>query len=547
MVSVTGLATVMPSFAGRLRLRTVLLAALAFSAGLPLVGTVFFRVYETTLVRQTEQELAQQASYIRGAFLVELQRQCQQAAAKNCPVVKAPSPAPANSENSRSKLSSFSEFRTPQLQIDMATSGILPERPDAKRVKNLTPPLLQSTADTIWPVIQRGTAVSLAGVRLVDSQGVVMAGRAEKSMSLLSVPEVVQALQGKNISVLRQRENTGQRYSLEWISRASGVRVFRAEPLVDDAGKIWGAVLLSRSPRSLFKGLYDDLGKIILAGMAVALAVLALALFMAARITRPLHALNAMTQRLIRGEKITETARPTAVREIAQLTANFHSMAQVLEQRATYIRDFATAVSHEFKTPLTGIRGAVELLSDHGADMDAAARQKFLQNIRSDSDRLSVLVGRLLELAKADMAARSSETCTLSHLLDVLQQRYRDHGLQLMVSGMSSAIVKMDTDTLDAVLSTLFTNSHQAGASAVQVTATRADDMLSISISDNGPGLADADAARLFTPFFTTRRTTGGTGLGLSIARSLVRGHGGDLQLVSATPHATFRLDIPVA
>jgi signal transduction histidine kinase len=538
----------MPSFAGRLRLRTVLLAALALSAGLPLVGTIFFRVYETTLVRQTEQELAQQASYIRGAYLVELFRLCQQARAANCPTLKTPKPLPDISETpkfSRYTRSTSEEFRTPQLQIDMATSDILPSRPAAKLVKNLTPPLQQSAADSIWPIIQRGTAVSLAGVRLVDAQGVVMAGRAEKSMSLMAVPEVAQALQGQTVSTLRARENTGQRYSLEWISRASGVRVFRAEPLVDDAGKIWGAVLLSRSPRSLFKGLYDDLGKIILAGMAVALAVLALALFMAARITRPLHALNAMTQRLIRGEKVTEIARPTAVREIAQLTANFHSMAQVLDQRATYIQDFATAVSHEFKTPLTGIRGAVELLTDHDTDMDASARQKFLQNIRSDSDRLSVLVGRLMELAKADMAARSTETCHVAQLLDVLKLRYRDHNLHIALSGLSCAAVKMDGDTLDTVLSTLFTNSRQAGATSVDVDLTRTDDRVSLLISDNGPGLAAADAARLFTPFFTTRRTQGGTGLGLSIARSLMRGHGGDLLLVSASPHAVLKLELP--
>jgi signal transduction histidine kinase len=529
------------TLAGRLRLRTVLLAALALSAGLPLVGTIFFRVYETTLVRQTEQELVQQAAYIRGLFLLELERSCPQSQPGNCPtlVLRPPAPEPATNDPYADR---SAEFRTTPLQIDMATTDILPRRPAAQATLSSASVLLQNTGDHIWPVIARGTAVSLAGARLVDMQGIVIAGRDEKKMSLRSVPEIAQALQGTSVSTLRERENTGKRYSFEWLSRASGVRVFRAEPVVDDAGKIWGAVLLSRSPRSLFKGLYDDLGKIILAGIAVALTVLALALFMASRITRPLHALNALTQRLIRGEKITETAKPSAVLEISQLTENFHVMANVLEQRSGYIRDFATAVSHEFKTPLTSIRGAVELLTDHDADMDTPARQKFLHNIRSDSDRLSILVGRLMELAKADMAERSDSCVDVRQLLNALTQRYLDHGLTIIISGDGTAAAKIDTSALDTVFSALLTNAHQAGATSVIFEIKNNGSTIILLITDNGPGLADADAARMFTPFFTTRRSDGGTGLGLPIARSLVRAHGGDLALLNSKPHAEFQV-----
>ncbi len=543
--------------AGRLRMRTVLLCALALSAGLPMLGTVFFRVYETTLVRQTEQELVQQAAYIRAAYLVELRRACMAHATDipiksvrpdlvkgraACPVMTGLKPRrQETTKYSRAEIDS--EFQVAALQIDMSSTPILPKRPAAQATALVPDPLAQLAAARIWPVIARGTSVSLAGVRIVDTQGIVIAGRDERGLSLTAVPEIYDALKGKSQSLLRAREGEA-RYALEWISRASGVRTFRAEPMADDDGKIWGAILLSRSPRSLFKGLYDDLDKIILAALAVAAIVLALALYMAARITRPIHALNDMTQRLMRGEKITARSQPTAVKEISQLTENFHHMADVLDQRAGYIRNFAAAVSHEFKTPLTSMRGAVELLRDHGADMDAAARQKFLNNLEADTQRLSVLVSRLMDLAKADMAERTSGISNITDTLDMLRHRYAEQGLAITHSTDAMMSAQIDAPILDTILSSLFTNAHQAGAKTVQVSARAEPDKILLDISDDGPGLAAADAARLFTPFFTTRRETGGTGLGLTIARALLTAHGGDIMLTTAQPHASFRVEL---
>ena len=79
-------------------------------------------------------------------------------------------------------------------------------------------------------------------------------------------------------------------------------------------------------------------------------------------------------------------------------------MAEAIARRSRYLRDFAAAVSHEFKTPLAGIRGAVELLEDHHEEMTEAERARFLGNISADTARLSQLVTRLLDLARADMA-----------------------------------------------------------------------------------------------------------------------------------------------
>jgi signal transduction histidine kinase len=96
------------------------------------------------------------------------------------------------------------------------------------------------------------------------------------------------------------------------------------------------------------------------------------------------------------------------------------------------------------------------------------------------------------------------------------------------------------------VLTTLLENSRQAGASVARIVATIAPDCLRIDLSVKGPGMAPADRARLFEPFFTTRRVEGGTGLGLAIARSLLSATGATIALLPDAT-TTFRLELPLA
>jgi two-component system OmpR family sensor kinase len=90
------------------------------------------------------------------------------------------------------------------------------------------------------------------------------------------------------------------------------------------------------------------------------------------------------------------------------------------------------------------------------------------------------------------------------------------------------------------VLGNLIENSSQNGATEVEVSAARSAQGLFLTVQDNGPGISAANAEKLFTPFFTTRREKGGTGLGLVILRSLLRAHGADITFIPSPAGACF-------
>jgi len=219
-------------------------------------------------------------------------------------------------------------------------------------------------------------------------------------------------------------------------------------------------------------------------------------------------------------------------------------MAQTLETRASYIRDFAAQVSHEFKTPLTAMQGAVEMLREHGAGMSADERARFLDILGRDVRRLSQLVRRLLELARADVMPQGSESADVGAALHAAVARFRELGLAVELDEPPAASAAIGAETLEAILSTLLDNvrAHAGAGARVRIAGRALPGEVEIDVADDGAGISPANRAKVFEPFFTTAREQGGTGLGLSIARALARAHGGDLALVPSATGALFRL-----
>ena len=239
----------------------------------------------------------------------------------------------------------------------------------------------------------------------------------------------------------------------------------------------------------------------------------------------------------------------TAAVEIRALYEDFSIMARAIERRSRYLRDFAAAVSHEFKTPLAGIRGATELLQDHQAEMSEGERERFLSNIAADTARLSQLVTRLLDLARADMARSEAGIATdviapILRVADALRTAQLAVDVELPPRLPSVAV---PAGTLETVMTTLIENSRQAGASHVVVRGKVSPEAVVLEIADDGAGVPEGDRDRLFEPFFTSKRESGGTGLGLSIARSILSASHAELRLRPSSTGACFELVVPRA
>lgn len=505
-----------------LSLRTILFGTLLFVAALPGIGAVFLRVYENTLVQQTEAELIAQGAVIAAGYKFAW-RDGQPA-------------TPAAS------------LAAERPGIDLRTNPILPPQPDAAKAAGKAEPRALLAARRIEPVVRDAGAVTLAAVRVLDRQGIVVLGRDDVGRSYLAVPEVRSALAGTTATTLRERADYEPRYVGEALSRASSIRVHHVRPVIDD-GRVVGAVMLSRSPRGLFLGVYQDLGKILL-GVAAILAILVvLAGLLSRGIAKPLSELSKATERVALGRSDVPATPPTAAIEIKALYDNFRVMAAKIEQRSRYLQDFAAAVSHEFKTPIAGITGALELLEEHGDAMSAEERQRFLANAAADADRLSRLVQRLLDLARADLTRIDEHSRTdVARAATRAGEHFRSPDLAITLSAQPDLTDARVTDeVLETVLEILIDNSRRAGARAIAMSASSEDGQVCITVADDGSGITPADANRIFEPFFTGRRASGGTGLGLSIAASLLAASGGTIALVPTAHGATFAIRLPQA
>jgi len=215
-------------------------------------------------------------------------------------------------------------------------------------------------------------------------------------------------------------------------------------------------------------------------------------------------------------------------------------MANALEQRSQYIRDFATHMSHEFKTPLTSIRGSAELVSEHYADMSDEERARFLGNIQADTARLKALVNRLMDLAKSDNVLPMDETTDLGVALEDIASHYREASVSLL--NEQPIETRLSAENLGIIASNLIENALAAGASKVKSRVSGTSDNHDIIFRDNGPGISSGNRDKIFDAFFTTKREIGGTGLGPGIVRSLVEAHGGRIMLGKTTDGAGFKL-----
>jgi two-component system sensor histidine kinase ChvG len=350
-------------------------------------------------------------------------------------------------------------------------------------------------------------------------------------------PEVVDALDGAPSSRTRLR------------ARAPAVLLFITEP-IRRAGEVAGVVYVTRSTTPVLLDLHrirTGLTKV----LAVALVfTLALTLLLAWTISRPLARLADAARRIARGERDV----PVPVRgsgEIRDLAESFAAMTEKLDARTRYIAEFAADVAHEFKSPLTSIRGAAELLESGAAD-DPEARARFLRNIELDTERLDRLVSRLLQLSRLETSAEPMSTVDLDAVLHRSVERIATDAqpVELRWDARSRLVRGRATDLEVAFLNVL-DNAIRFSPPTVPVTVTAtggAEAPIVVSVRDRGPGVPEAVRHRVFDRFFTTDAERSGTGLGLAIVKTVLHAHGGSVVLEPTEGEgAEVRMTLPPA
>lgn len=281
--------------------------------------------------------------------------------------------------------------------------------------------------------------------------------------------------------------------------------------------------------------------------LLVFVLVSAVAWLVAGRILQPLRQLTG-TAAEISDTDLSQRIPVQGKDELATLAATFNSMLDRLEQAFTTQRRFIDDAGHELRTPITIIRGHLELLGD-----DPVERQQTVEVVTAELDRMARIVDDLLMLARAEQPdfVVTAPVDVEDFIADLKSRAWAlapQHHWHLDES--VPAVVEADAQRLTQAMVNLIRNVgiHTPPGTSAGVGAAIREDGLHLWVRDEGPGIPDEDLDHVFERFrrgSRTRRGETGAGLGLSIVAAIAEGHGGQIQLDSGEGGTTFTLVLP--
>jgi signal transduction histidine kinase len=250
--------------------------------------------------------------------------------------------------------------------------------------------------------------------------------------------------------------------------------------------------------------------------------------------------------------------------ETREIRSSFNKLLNRLEESLNIQCQFVADASHELRTPLTSIQGYTKLLLRRGSSIDSSLLAEALQTISDESGRLIRLVADLLQLARADAGQAiisEQEVIDLREVITSVEDTVTVIAPEQIevqfISPQNPVFVFADSDRLKQVFLNLTNNAIKATQAGGKVTITlrSSPEQAIVRVIDTGIGIAPADQKRIFDRFYRVERSRtrsrlygGGTGLGLAIASTIIRAHGGSIELESElNKGSTFTVRIPLA
>jgi two-component system sensor histidine kinase GlrK len=291
------------------------------------------------------------------------------------------------------------------------------------------------------------------------------------------------------------------------------------------------------------------------AGALVIAALLALAF--GVWLTRPLKQL----ERAIAGLGENRMDAPVEIRGPSDL----RSLGQRLEWLRLRLKEldedksrFLRHTSHELKTPLAALREGVALLADGVAGPLTADQREIARILGQNTATLQGQIEALLRFNAAAFEARTLDRrrtdvgALVRDLVEEQRLQWQARHLAIDVRGELPALA-IDAEKMRAALANLLSNSIRFSPAngRIAISLSGGTKVAVIEIRDDGPGVASADRARIFEPFYRgeiqPEDAVRGTGIGLSIVREYVQAHGGHVELLPGGPGAHFRIELPHA
>ena len=276
-------------------------------------------------------------------------------------------------------------------------------------------------------------------------------------------------------------------------------------------------------------------------GLLSGVLALGMVRLLARGMTSPLREMAAAARAMAGGDyskRVPDTSRD----EVGDLARAFNRMAAQLEETDRVRRDLVANVSHELRTPITALRAVLENLVDEVEPPDPETLRVMLGQV----ERLGRLVGQLLDLSRleAGVVPLDRRPFQVRPLLEKAVHEARVHAERGMAKDVrlsvavepSGLAADGDPERVHQVVANLLENAvrHAPEGSQVRITARPEDGSVRIDVSDQGPGIPDGEADRVFERFYRTdagrSAADGGTGLGLAIARWIVDLHGGHIR-----------------